>query len=63
LWRTWTQIVDTLPEQDEYLPAWQKAGESLGMLADGFQERISALDAFLDLVDETIENWARENGA
>jgi hypothetical protein len=63
VWRTWTQIVEALPEQVTYLPAWQAAAESLGMLNRAFQERLSALDAFLDLIDETIETWAKENGA
>jgi hypothetical protein len=63
LWRTWTQIVEALPEQATYLPAWQAAGESLGMLNRAFQERLAALDAFLDLIDETVGTWAKENGA
>jgi hypothetical protein len=63
LWRTWTDMVAAFPEQTEHLPAWMAAGESLGMLDKAFQERITALDAFLDLIDETLETWARENGA
>ncbi len=63
LWRTWTQIVAALPTQTTDLPAWQAAGESLGMLNQAFHERLTALDSFLDLIDETLETWSRENGA
>jgi hypothetical protein len=63
LWRTWTHIVDALPTPATDLPAWQAAGESLGMLNKAFLERLTALDAFLDLIDETIETWSREYGA
>jgi hypothetical protein len=56
-------MVAVFPEQTEHLPAWMAAGESLGMLDKAFQERITALDAFLDMIDETLETWARENGA
>lgn len=63
LWRTWTHAVDVLPPHASHLPAWQSAGESLGMLGNAFRERLAALDVFLDLIDETLEAWARENGA
>jgi len=63
LWHTWTQMIDALPQQPTNLQAWQAAAESLGMLGHAFQERLSALDAFLDLIDETLETWAKENGA
>jgi hypothetical protein len=33
------------------------------MLNQAFHERLTALDAFLDLIDETLETWSRENGA
>ena len=63
LWRTWTHAVNLLPPQTPHLPAWQSAGESLGMLGKAFQERLTALDAFLDLIEETLDGWARESGA
>ncbi len=36
---------------------------SLGLVGKAFQERLTALDAFLDLIDETLEGWAKEAGA
>jgi hypothetical protein len=63
LWRTWTHAMEALPQQAPYLSAWLSVSESLGMLGKAFQERIDALDALLDLIDETLVTWARENGA
>ena len=62
LWRTWTHAICSLPGDAPYQAAWQKAGEQLGLLGDRFLEKITGLDAYLDMVDETLETWAKENG-
>lgn len=61
LWHNWTLAVQGLGEAGR--EKWQQAGNVLGLLGDAFSERVAALDAFLDLVDETLETWGRENGA
>jgi hypothetical protein len=63
LWHTWTLAVNVFSEDWSHHAAWQAAGERLGLLGAGFGERIQALDAFLDTVEDTLESWARENGA
>lgn len=63
LLRTWTDAVRLLPADSEHFQAWRNAGLKLGLVGQAFAERVSALDAFLDLIEETLENWARENGA
>jgi hypothetical protein len=62
LWHTWTHIICALPTESSHHSAWQKAGEQLGLLGDAFIEKIEGLDAYLDLVEELLETWARENG-
>jgi hypothetical protein len=62
-WHTWTIAISELPEDSTHRTAWQAAGERLGQVGAGFAERIRALDAFLDTVEDTLETWARENGA
>jgi hypothetical protein len=62
LWRTWTHIICTLPAESSHRSSWQKAGEQLGLLGDAFGDKIEGLDAYLDLVEELLEAWARENG-
>jgi len=62
LWRTWTQTVCTMPVDNQSRSAWQKAGEQLGLLGDAFSEKVAGLDAYLDMVEELIDTWARDNG-
>jgi hypothetical protein len=63
LWRTWTRLIAGLSTDTAHRSAWQAAGESLGLLGQAFQDRLNALDAFLDLIEETLDSWAKENGA
>jgi hypothetical protein len=62
IWRTWTHALCALPADTSHRSAWQKAGEQLGLLGVGFPERLADLDAYLDMVEELIDTWARENG-
>jgi hypothetical protein len=63
LLRTWTQAVSLLPKGSNVSAPWQEALLQLGLYGDGFHERVSALDAYLDNVEEIMEVWAREKGA
>ena len=63
LLRSWTMITALLPGDSAVCQTWQKAVEYLGIYGAGFKERLSALDAYLDTVEETLETWALENGA
>jgi hypothetical protein len=62
LWHTWTHIICALPAESPHYLAWQNAGEQLGLLGDAFNDRINALDVYLDTVEELLETWARDNG-
>ena len=62
LLRTWTDSVCHLPAEAPQLAAWQRAGDHLGLLAGIFTERLEALDAYLDQVEETLETWAKAAG-
>jgi hypothetical protein len=62
LWHSWTQAIGTLPADSANRSAWQKAGEQLGLLGAAFEEKIAGLDAYLDQVEELLEDWAREHG-
>jgi hypothetical protein len=42
---------------------WNDTLTRLGLLGAGFDERVAALDAYLDMVEETLDKWARDNGA
>jgi hypothetical protein len=62
LLRTWTLAVKLLHKDAPQRSDWDRALEGLGLQGEGFEERIKALDIFLDLIDETLEEWARKNG-
>lgn len=63
LLRTWTLAASLLPESDPGYQSWRDAAHQLGLLGPGFSERIQALDAFLEQVEETIASWKKEEGA
>lgn len=62
LWHTWTQAICALPGDSPHRATWQAAGEQLGLLGATFNEKITGLDAYLDLIEELLEGWAREHG-
>lgn len=62
LWHTWTQLINSLPDNSAHRATWQEAGEQLGLLGPAFEEKIAGLDAYLDLVEELLEGWAHDHG-
>jgi predicted nucleotidyltransferase len=62
LLNTWTLAVLTLGEDAEQARPWQDAFARLDLLGDGFTRRLEGLDAYLDMVEEAIDTWARANG-
>ncbi len=63
LLRTWTLAASLLPVGSALRGDWEGAVSRLGLLGDAFQTRLAGLDAYLDLVDETLEEWGRRSGA
>jgi len=60
LFHTWTLCAEVL--EDEQLQLWQNAANELGMLGADFEERAQGLDHFIDEIEITFEEIARENG-
>jgi len=63
LLNTWTQAMLVLPPDAPQQDAWRSAFQYLGLAGPEYTERLAALDAYLDLVEETLADWARESGA
>jgi hypothetical protein len=61
LLRTWTDIAGLLPGESSQRDEWRMALAHLNILSD-FDSRLEALDAYLDLIDETLDHWGRSNG-
>jgi len=60
---TWTVMAEIYPAETSHRVDWRQAAEQLGLYGPALTERIEALDAYLDLVEETLETWAQVNGA
>jgi hypothetical protein len=59
---TWTRAAHLQPVDSPEYAGWQAAARHLGLLGETFYERITAFDAYLDLVEETLDAWAQKNG-
>lgn len=62
LLRTWTMLVADKPLDSPAYAEWKEALSTLGMAGQAFRDRILGLDTFLDLIEETVEEWAKANG-
>ncbi|MDX1437731.1 MAG: hypothetical protein R3335_13025, partial [Anaerolineales bacterium] len=61
--RTWTQAAAVLPEKGKHRRLWAGALGQLGLSKEAMEGRLAALDAFLDNLEETLEEWAQAHGA
>jgi hypothetical protein len=62
LLRTWTSVVECLPDDDDQSQDWRQVTQELGLLGPGFSERVAAMDAYLDNVEELLDEWAIARG-
>lgn len=58
--RTWCAALRCLPDGHSARPALETLCAELSL--NPLQERLEALDVYLDTVEEIIERWAKENG-
>lgn len=61
LW-TWTEISHLLHPVGEQAIAFTDFCSLLALGGDQILDRINDLDAYLDVVEETIDNWSQKNG-
>jgi hypothetical protein len=63
LLRTWTMAVDNFAENAiGDVQAYQNTLQQLHLDADHMPDRLNGLDAYLDSVEEALEEWAAANG-
>jgi hypothetical protein len=62
LLRTWTLACSYLAADSPHLSAWAEACDHLRLGPDLLAEKLSALDAYLDNIEETLEKWGEKNG-
>jgi hypothetical protein len=61
LW-TWTEISALLHPAGDQAVAFTDFCRLLALGSDQMQDRINDLDAYLDVVEETIDSWSQKNG-
>jgi hypothetical protein len=59
---TWTQALAALHGAPSYLEPWMAACRQLALTPEAREHSLSALDAFLDTVEEILDRWAQDNG-
>jgi predicted nucleotidyltransferase len=59
---TWAAAAMSLPEYGPEYVAWKAVFERLGLVGAGFEEKVQALDRFLDVTEELLDTIAAENG-
>ena len=62
LLHTWTLALNSLGVDHPAIQPWSEALTALSLLGEAFEARIEALDAYLDMVEETLDAWAKANG-
>jgi hypothetical protein len=62
LMRTWTLAVYHLPADSPAILPWQEACRTASLDKSHFAQRLEALDAYLDSVEEMLDEWAEKNG-
>lgn len=60
--RTWTLAAETLYGSIEHIQAWGEACKQLQLDKEHFASRHTALDSFLDAVEETLDQYAARYG-
>ncbi len=59
---TWTEAMVCQPVDATLQTSWATVCRALHLGADEFSHKLEALDAYLDRIDEILENWAKNNG-
>ena len=62
LLRTWTRAARAQSEDAAVLSGWQNACSRLGLSSAALPERLKAVDAYLDTVEETLDLWGKQYG-
>ncbi len=62
LFNTWTLAASKLPASDSGFQTWRDACQRLGIAGAEFRERVAALDAFLEQVEDALYEWEQVHG-
>ena len=60
--RTWTLALLHQPQDEDTLEAWAAAVAQQQLDPEHLDQRLTEMDAYLDSVEETVDEWAQEHG-
>ncbi|MDX9865044.1 MAG: hypothetical protein RBT34_09585 [Anaerolineaceae bacterium] len=60
--QTWSRMRGLLHPSAPALQAWDKIAETLALTPAHMEDRLNALDAYLDMVEETLDAWQENQG-
>jgi hypothetical protein len=60
--RTWTQAVLSLPDSTSQMQSWRDACKQLSLDSASLSNRCSALDSYLDSIEEILDSFASKYG-
>ncbi len=60
---TWQEMAREMGADSAAGQGWQEVISQLGLSGSDFSQRVEAFDAFLDQVEEALEEWAERSGA
>jgi hypothetical protein len=63
LLRTWTLALAQLAKRTPETTPWRQFIQSLNLGKEKFPTRLKELDTYLEAVEETVDFWAKQNGA
>ena len=63
LLHTWSLAIQHGSGEAENTLPWAEAMQRLGLMGGETKERIEALDAYLDLIEESLDDWGHQSGA
>ena len=63
LLRTWTIAMAQLAKHAPEVLEWGQFTQTLNLGKEQFQSRLKQLDTYLEAVEETVDLWAKQNGA
>jgi hypothetical protein len=58
----WMQALRHLPAGSVQLDSWRLCAPALGLDGPTFHARLAGLDAYLDGIEEALDQWSRSNG-
>jgi hypothetical protein len=62
LLRTWIRAIRVLPPDSSLQSSLKEALACLGLWGGDFEGRLTALDSYLDVVEETLDEWGHRRG-